>query len=130
MVSEGGPIAMVAGQEGDRVLVSLPMVGFPAGFRLREGERVVVVTADDGRAAVMPLVRSSVQRDLGRSEVAEAQAHADGSVEDRSIEVAGEPATVQPSTIVNEGDGRELVVWVVDPGTADGPSQVIATRSG
>ena len=130
MASEGGPIATVGGQEGDHVLVSLPMVGFPAGFRLRAGERVVVVTTDDGGAAVMPLVRSSVQRGVGRSAVAEAQSHADGSVEDRSIDVAGQRATVQQATVVNEPDGRDLVVWVVDPGTADGPPQVIGTRSG
>jgi hypothetical protein len=119
MAGEGGPIATVAGQEGDHVLLSVRMVGFPAGFRLRAGERVVLVTDDQGHPAVMPLVRSSVQRGVGR----------EAAADNDSIDVAGVQATVQSSTIVNEGDGRDLVVWVVDPGTAEGPPQVIGTRS-
>lgn len=116
MARESGQIATVVGQDGNNVLVSLPMVGFPNGFELRAGERVVVVAGEDGRPAVMPLVSSTVVRGGAKRAAAE------------PLEVAGQRATTQAATVVNEGDGSDLVVWIVDPGTAEGPPQVIATR--
>lgn len=55
MAGEFGQIARIERQEGDRVLVSLPLVGFPDGYMLRPGARVVVVFDEDG-PAVRPAV--------------------------------------------------------------------------
>jgi hypothetical protein len=59
IAGEGGGVATVIKQDGNRVLVSVPMAGFPPGFQLRPGERVVLVTEPSGPAA-RPLVRSMV----------------------------------------------------------------------
>jgi len=51
MAGEYGQITSIKQQEGDRVLVSLPMVGFPTGYTLRAGARVAVVFEENGPAA-------------------------------------------------------------------------------
>lgn len=55
MAGEFGQIASITRQEGDRVLVSLPLVGFPPGYQLKPGAKVVVVFDEDG-PAVRPAV--------------------------------------------------------------------------
>ena len=52
-------IGVVAGQEGDRVLVSVPMTGFPTGFSLRAGDRVTLA-AGDTELIARPLVRTRI----------------------------------------------------------------------
>lgn len=54
MAGEISPIAEVSSHEDDRVQVSLPVVGFPPGFKLRSGDRVVVVQTEHG-----PVVRTA-----------------------------------------------------------------------
>lgn len=56
MAGEFGKAARIAQQDGDRVLVSLPMVGFPPGYQLRPGASVVVVLEENG-----PAVRPAVE---------------------------------------------------------------------
>ena len=57
MAESSGHVATISAQEGDRVLVSVPMVGFPDGFQLQPGDRVAVVQSGRGPIAV-PFVRS------------------------------------------------------------------------
>jgi hypothetical protein len=52
-------VAVVAGQEGDHVLLSVPVAGFPSGFRLRAGEKVALA-ADVSQLVARPLVRTRV----------------------------------------------------------------------
>ena len=48
--------ATVVQQQDGKVTIALPMVGFPAGFQLQPGDRVVVVDQPSG-LAVRPLVQ-------------------------------------------------------------------------
>lgn len=115
MAGESGQVAEVIQQEGDRVLVSVPMVGFPPGFKLRPGERVVLVHDEKG-PAVRPLVRA-VTVEAPPEEAAGAL-------------TAGEQRyAVQDSAVrEDEGGAGPHVIWVVEPGSAKGPEQVIAVR--
>ncbi len=119
MAGERGEVATVFRQEGDRVLLSVPMVGFPPGFKLRKGERVVLVQEESG-AAVRPLVRARV----APAAVAKR----------RSFELDDQSYKLQAATVSAdapgeaEAAGEEYVVWTVDPGEAEGAEQVIAVR--
>lgn len=110
MAGEVGQVTEVVRQEDGRVTVSLPMVGFPPGFELAPGDRVLVVQDDNG-PAVRPLVRAlTVQERPVES--------------DDGLEAGGQRFAMQPAAVRDEGDGPYRV-WVVD--RADGEQgQVIA----
>ncbi|HET8775477.1 MAG TPA: hypothetical protein VFP80_16875 [Thermoanaerobaculia bacterium] len=57
MAGQSGQVIAVNGQDGNRVLLSVPMEGFPDGFQLRAGDRVVLVQGETG-PAVRPLTRA------------------------------------------------------------------------
>jgi hypothetical protein len=112
MAGEFGQITRIERQDGDRVLVSLPLVGFPAGYTLRPGARVVVVFDEDG-----PAVRPAVDVvPIGAS----APDAAGGTVtaKGRRLEV--------PANIVHDerGDG-EYIAFVIG---GDEGEQVVAIR--
>jgi hypothetical protein len=104
---EEGHVVGVAGQEGTNALVALPMVGFPEGFQLPRGARVVLVTTPSG-PAVRPLAR-------GRPGPVPPEA-----VEQDATVVGEQPRTAAP--------GPEEVVWVVESSDPETPDQVIAVR--
>lgn len=108
-----GQVATVSSQEGDRVLLSIPMVGFPEGFRLQPGDRVAVVNEGRGPVAV-PLVRSF---EAGRA-----------SENARGIEASGERYDVSEAA-VRYGEGNRVIVFVIErePGSKGG-EQVFAIR--
>ena len=118
---EQGRLVPVAGQDGSNVLVSVPMVGFPEGFELPPGARVMLVNTPSGPAA-RPLVRATrttVPREAleGRDE----------------LELDDRRAVLQDATVVGEqpqveGAGDEDVVWLVESGEEKDPDQVIAVR--
>jgi hypothetical protein len=111
MAGEPVSITEVTRQEGDHVLVSLPLVGFPPGFQLRPGDRVVV-EADEKGPVARPLVRERTVKQVRH----EANAlHAD------NVTYATQAATVREET----GSG-DYVVAVVDRGAAQGPEQAVA----
>lgn len=117
---EQGHVVTVVGQEGQSVLVAIPMAGFPEGFQLAPGARVVLVRTRSGLAA-RPLSRAVRVR--VPPEVLERRAGAnlvDGK-ELQEATVVGEQPPV-------EGAPDEDLVWVVDSGDAEGPQQVIAIR--
>jgi hypothetical protein len=100
--------------DGYHVHVSIPLVGFPEGFVLRPGERVMVMVEDSGLAA-RPLVETVVIPD----------SFEDSALRE-SMDINGVPHTLQAATISEVGRGT--VVWVVDSGSATGPKQIVATR--
>jgi hypothetical protein len=119
MAGEEGVVASIVKQEGDRVVISVPMVGFPRGFQLRSGERVVLVKEVSGPAA-RPLIRSTVvQLPLAKLTAG-------------AFEIDGQPHVLQAASVRDEPSPRvepgESVVFVVDEGSAPGPKQVIAIR--
>jgi hypothetical protein len=117
-----GHVVTVVSQDGANVLVSVPMLGFPEGFQLSPGARVVLVTTPSGHA-VRPLaraVRASVPEEaLGASE---------------QVEAGGRTRRLQAATVVTEQPAEaaaprrdEDVIWVVES-EGDEPDQVIAVR--
>jgi hypothetical protein len=123
MAGEVGQVTAVLRQEQDRILVSLPLVGFPPGFGLSPGDQVVLVHDERG-PAVRPLLRAVT--------VHERPSESDGQL------VAGEhtfglqAATVREelhtAVAEDEGGGPPYIVWVVE--RADGnPKEVFAFRA-
>jgi hypothetical protein len=113
----GGQITVVSRQEDDHVLVTLPLVGFPPGFRLRPGDRVVVAQDDENRLVVRPLVRAVTVQERPDESVEQlvAEGHTytlgAGAVRDVREELGGPPYSA----------------WVVDNASGE-RGQVIAFR--
>ena len=115
-----GHVVTVSSQEGQSVLVTVPMVGFPEGFQLPPGARVVLVSTPSG-PAVRPLVRA-----------------VPGSVPPGALEQRGTPIpgggrrVLQDATEVGkqpaQGSPGEDVMWVVESSDPEGPEPVIAVR--
>lgn len=117
MAGEAGRVLEVIQQDGDQVTVKVPMRGFPPGFTIRPGARVVLMNDDDG-PTVRPLVRA---------------------VEADNVEIQGEEVAasnkrfaLQESTIRNTdpGAGTRPVVFVLDQGSSTEPEQVLSIRPG
>jgi hypothetical protein len=117
MAGEAGRVLEVIQQDGDNLVVSVPMAGFPPGFKIRPGERVVLMN-DDGGPTVRPLVRA-VEADAVDTQGDEARAN-------------NQRFALQPGTIRNTdpGAGTRPVVFVLDKGAASGPEQVLSIRPG
>jgi hypothetical protein len=109
-------VMKVIKQEGRRVVVSFPMIGFREGMTLRPGEKVVLVDDDKG-LGVKPLTREILVQQI---------AEAPGTVT-----ADGRRFAVQESTIRDhEGRPGPYVITIVDRDeAAEGPEQVIAIRS-
>lgn len=129
MTQERKGAATVIAQEESRVEVeyegehlTVPLVGFPPDFRLRPGERVILVDEPTGPVA-RPLVRAIVSRlpDEAREQRGE-------------VEIEGRRLVMQSSTVLEPDvreEGRpseEHVLWIIEPGEAEGPDQVVAAR--
>lgn len=118
---EQGHIVTVVGQEGQNVLVAVPMVGFPEGFQLSPGARVRLVNTPSG-PAVGPVVRAMrVSVPPERLERREA------------LNLEGRQQVFQDATVVTEqpaveGAPAEDVVFVIESGDAEGPEQVMGVR--
>jgi hypothetical protein len=113
MAGEHGQITSIMRQEGDRVLVSLPLVGFPPGYTLRPGSRVVVVFDENG-----PAVRPAVEPvPVGNSAP---------QISANSLTASGRSFDV-PANIVRDDSGSgDYVAFVI--GGGDDGEQVVALR--
>lgn len=121
MAELGGPVASVVEQQEQKVTVSVPLAGCPPGFRLRAGERVVLVNEGSG----------TVARPLIVSRRVKATPRVVGDV----VEIEGERYPVQAAAQIagasTEGQPAkpgEYDVFFVEAGSAAGPKQVIASR--
>ena len=123
MAELGGGIASVVEHKERQVLVSVPVGGIPADFRLRAGDRVVLVNEAAGLVA-RPLIVSRRAR-------LTAEDLADSAV----VKVSGEVHSVQKGSQLGwlSAEGGlaapgEYDVFVVDSASAEGPKQIIASR--
>jgi hypothetical protein len=130
MARERDVAARVISQDGERVQVdhrgkqlTVPMRGFPQGFRLRSGSRVILSDEPSGLVA-RPLVRAL----LSRVRPEEVEARGEITVADRRVEM-------QPNTIVEEAPPRpsgppsdESEIWLVERAAGETADQVIAIR--
>jgi len=121
---QGGGVVTVVRQDGDRVLVSVPMVGFPEGFQLTPGDRVAVVS-EPGGAKARPLVWSR------RVSSVDPQAIQAGSLEIEGRRVQSQAATLHEGAAPGDREtgAGERVVWVIEREDAERPGQVVASRS-
>lgn len=120
---QGGGVVTVVRQEGDRVLVSVPMVGFPEGFQLTPGDRVAVVS-EPGGAEARPLVWS-------RRVTVDPQALQAGTLEIEGRRVQSQAATLHEGAAPGDREtgAGERVVWVIENDDAERPGRVVASRS-
>jgi hypothetical protein len=130
MTQERPGTATVIGQDGTVLRVryreaelAARMVGFPPGFTLRPGERVVLADERSGLTA-RPLVRT-VMAPVGRATLER----------DREVGVGDRNLVIQESTVFDfepgkaEAPSEETTLWVVESEGADETDQVIAARS-
>ena len=126
MAKERNRAAKVIQQLTDRVEVehkgerlTVPMKGFPPGFTLNAGARVILVD-EDGGVVARPLVRA-VRTPAVTSDAVARRAPLD--VEGRRVEFQAGTAVNERSDKAAEAAGGEYHVWVVD-----GTDQAIAVR--
>jgi len=113
MAGQSGQVIAINGQEGNNVILSVPMVGFPEGFELHKGDQVVLVQGDEG-PAVRPLTRaSSVDR------LSEAKSG--------RLSAAGREFALQNATVRAEAPDNDSIVFSV-PNVSGQPEQVISVR--
>jgi hypothetical protein len=118
---EQGHVVTVVGQEGQNVLVAVPMVGFPEGFQLSPGARVMLVSTPSG-IGVGPVVR-----------VMRARVPPEGLERREALNLEGRQQVFQEATVVAEqpaveGAADEDIVFVVESADAEGPEQVMSVR--
>lgn len=113
MAELSGHVATVGSQEGDHVLISVPMVGFPAGFKLQKGDRVAVVQSRNGAVAV-PLVRSF-----------EASSEQSAALTGRGS--GGGAALAVSEATIQSGQGDRVVVFTLER-EGDGAPNVLSVR--
>lgn len=112
MAGESGQVVTITGHDGDRVSVSVPMVGFPQGFELQAGDQVMLTQGENG-PAVRPLIRAS------RDDRAQERAG--------RMSVADREAVTQRATLrARAQDGRRTVFTV--PNEAGEPERVVSIR--
>ncbi len=135
MAQERAGAATVIAQEGERVQVdyngkwlTVPMRGFPPGFKLAPGGRVVLFDEPTGPVA-RPLVRvvhAITSRQLreagGRRGVLE---HEGRRLELQEGTVFDEP---QPAGEERASEDEDNEVWIVERAEGDPTDQVIAVR--
>ena len=130
MAQERSGAARVIAQEGERVQVehpsgrmTVPLRGFPPGFKLRPGGRVILVDEAEGTVA-RPLVRA-LRAKLPRETI----------VQRGAIDAEGGRLEMQPGTLVEERGhppdigSAEYELWVVDRGEGEAAQVVAARRS-
>lgn len=130
MAQERDRAASVVSQVGDRVEVdhqgrrlTILMRGFPAGFTLRAGARVILYDEPSGPTA-RPLVRAI----LSRVRPEEIQARGKLTVADRRLEMQASTIVAEPPPRAGARPSDEYEIWYVDRADGDATDQVIAVR--
>jgi hypothetical protein len=120
---EEGQVVDVVEHDGRSALVSVPTVGFPEGFQLAPGARVVLAFTPSG-PVVRPLVRG-IQATVPADALARRGEVSLGS--GRSVELQ------EATTVVEESEAGETqsgdVLLVIESGDPRGREQVMAVRS-
>jgi hypothetical protein len=123
MAGEESAVATVVQQQGNRVLLSFPMAGFPAGFKLHSGDRVVLVSEPAG-LAVRPLVRSTTVT-IPAGAVAK-----NGQLKIGKQKYVLQAASVrgQQMTAFSRDESGMMIIWTIESKSTKDPKRVIATR--
>ena len=103
-------VGTVVQQQGDKVTVAVPMAGFPAGFQLQAGDRVVLVNEASGVVA-RPLVHF--------------QEAAAGAANLAALRMT--PQAVGADKLGAAAPAGNVGVWTIES-SAGGPARVVAVR--
>lgn len=119
MAEDSDKVVAVTSQEGDRVAVSgvaasVPLAGFPPGFKLRAGDNVFLVQGEKGPEA-WPLTRA---REVPSAPQRKGQTLTAGS----------EEFALQDSTVDAEAPDSRTTIFTV-PNEGGRPEQVLSVRS-
>lgn len=130
MVQERAGTAAVIAQEGERIQVdyngerlTVPMRGFPPGFEVHPGSRVILVDEPTGPVA-RPLVRA-ITSNQRREAVGRRLALEHGG---RRLELQEGTVIDQPYAAEEEQASAEFDLWVLERTEGDPTDQVIAGR--
>ena len=114
MAGDSGQVVAINAQEGDHIILSVPLVGFPDGFQLSAGDQVFLVSGENGPEA-RPLIRSR-------------EVSATPERRGRMLAVANQEFALQDATVQAESpDGHHVVLTV--PNEGGRPEAVFAVRS-
>lgn len=118
MGDELSRVKKVVKQEGNNVLISVPMAGFWEGYELRPGDRVTLVIEKDGRPVVRPLVHFKEIDNFSPE------------IESDLVEIDGQKLAIQKNAVLSnaEGQAQRAEVFIVDSDSEE-PEQIIAIRS-
>jgi hypothetical protein len=117
-MSQHGAASSVVHCDNESVLVSLPMRGFPAGFHLRVGEKVMIML-EGSELVARPLVEMAIvnqsTEELGAN---------------RMVTINNQPYSIQKTTVSDKSaePNHGALVFSIDPGSAGGPKQIVAMR--
>lgn len=116
-MSEHGSPAIIVDVDGTNVLVAIPLTGFPPGFQVKPGQRIMVMIEGSGLTA-RPIV------DVHHVTDSSADMVNNGTVviNNETHEVQADAAHDDPAHT------GSAVVAVMDHGNASGPKQVFGTR--
>lgn len=114
MAVDAGQIVAITAQEGDRITLSVPLTGFPAGFQLQPGDQVFLVSGENGPEA-RPLARAR--------EVATAPDR-----KGRTLSVENQEYALQDATVYEQSPDNRHVVFTV-PNDGGRSEQVLSVRS-
>jgi hypothetical protein len=115
MAEQSGLVVAITQQEGDRIVLSIPLAGFPQGFQLRAGDKVVLIQSTNGLEA-RPLAHA---RELHRAPERKGQRLAADNLEfalqDATLNAESPDNRTALFTVPNEGGRPEEVLSVRSP---------------
>lgn len=114
MAAHRGQIVAITAQEGDRIVLSVPLTGFPDGFQLNPGDQVFLVSGENGPEA-LPLARA---REVPRAP----------EQRGRALAVENQEFAVQDATVYEQSPDDRHVVFTV-PNEGGRSEQVLSVRS-
>lgn len=111
-MADPNQVKSVIKQEGNEVQVSIPMVGFPAGFELQPGDKVTVLY-EGGYPVARPLIHMKAVEPAASKSALEASAGGDYSLDAASVvDVGGDDDRLEAYIIDSDSD-RERAIAVV-----------------
>jgi hypothetical protein len=115
MADQSGLVVAVGKHEGDHIVLSIPLAGFPDGFQLSSGDQVVLIQGDKGLEA-RPLAHA---REVHRAPERKGQTLAadarEFALQDATVNAESPDDRTAIFTVPNEGGRPEQVLSVREP---------------
>jgi len=115
MGEQSALVVSVTQQEGDKIVLSIPLAGFPEGFQLQEGDQIVLIRGANGLEA-RPLAHA---RELHRAPERKGRTLAadnrEFETQQATLEAESQDDRTALFTVPNEGGRPEKVLSVRSP---------------